>query len=43
MHPLVLAYVRWLRLYKLVVFGDRKDLENAQREAWEFYRELRGY
>lgn len=41
MHPLISAYLKWMPLYKLVVFHDRKDLEDAKAAAWELYRTLR--
>jgi hypothetical protein len=40
MHPIILAYVNWSNLFKLVVFGGREDLVEMKRRAWNFYREL---
>ena len=41
MHPIILAYVRWSNLYKLVVFVGRSDLEKLRKEAWQFLKDLR--
>lgn len=42
MHPLISIYIKWQRLYKLVVFHDREDLVQTKDEAWRFLVELRG-
>jgi hypothetical protein len=42
MHPIILAYLQWRKLYGLVVFGGRDDLSDERRRAWEFFLEMRG-
>lgn len=40
MHPLVPAYLRWLQLYKLVIFAGREDLAKEKQELWDFVKQL---
>lgn len=43
MHPLVKAYLRWVRLFKRSLTDEavgREDWHIEQAEAWQFLQEL---
>lgn len=44
MHPIIKAYLRWVRCFKRSLSDaavGRQDWKAEQQNAWEFFRELR--